>query len=76
MGLFDTIIVKCPKCGDEQQCQTKSGPCDLGQFTLADAPDDVLANVNRHAPFYCDCGAVFMVNVSTRAAVLDYEEEG
>lgn len=70
MGLYDIILVPCPKCGEEYDFQTKSGPCCLGVFFLAEAPEDVLADVNRHAPAECGrCGNHFYVEKVTRKAV-------
>jgi len=70
MGMYDTVMVPCPKCGKEAQFQSKSGDCLLDVYDLSDCPDNVLANVNRHSPEECDCGAVFAVNVLTRKAIL------
>lgn len=61
MGVYDSIWVPCPNCQKPYEAQTKSGPCILDVFTLADAPDDVLEDVNRHAPFTCECGCEFKV---------------
>jgi hypothetical protein len=70
MGMFDSVIVACPKCGEKHEFQSKSGYCLLEVFELEDCPLDVLSNVNRHSPYDCDCGALFEVDVSTRKAVL------
>ena len=63
MGCYDTIFVPCPTCGQKYPAQSKSGPCDLDDFELVDAPFDVLENVNRHAPFCCSCGTKFAVEL-------------
>ena len=61
MGIYDTIIVQCPNCGKPYNAQSKSGPCEMREYSLAEAPEDVLVDVNRHAPFECECGCVFEV---------------
>lgn len=61
MGCYDTIEVKCPRCSAPYYAQSKSGDCLLRNYTLANAPADVMLDVNRHAPFECECGAVFCV---------------
>jgi hypothetical protein len=63
MGMYDTIMVPCPKCDVRAGFQTKSGPCTLATYALEDAPDDVLLDVNRHAPMHCDCGTIFSVAI-------------
>lgn len=62
MGVFDTVKVPCPKCGETYYAQSKSGPCELDTFDLDKAPLDVLYDVNRHAPFTCfNCNCTFEV---------------
>lgn len=60
MGMFDTVIIKCPACGETFWAQSKGGDCCLDTFNLNDAPAEVLADANRHAPFQCEeCGCMF-----------------
>ncbi len=67
MGCFDTIIIPCPRCGEEYDAQSKSGECVLEDYALSDAPDDVMADANRHAPFVCvKCHTVFNVDIKNR----------
>ena len=68
--MYDTIWVKCPKCGEENGFQTKSGDCILGDYTLENCPDDVMVDANRHSPNTCDCGTIFQVDIQTRRAVV------
>lgn len=68
MGLFDEVRVPCPNCRTPVMFQSKGAahPC-MRRFELSDAPDDVLSNVNRHAPHLCEsCGCWFGVNQKTR----------
>ena len=70
--MFDSVWVRCPICQDESEFQSKSGDCLLYNYTLENCPDDVLANVNRHAPNTCEnCGAKFKVDIEKRKPVLD-----
>jgi len=68
MGMFDTVNVPCPKCGEISQFQSKGGDCVLAEYELHTAPADVLSDVNRHAPNTCEkCGTQFAVTVITKA---------
>ena len=70
MGMYDTVLVPCPRCGAVTQAQSKSGDCLLHEFHLADCPYNILADVNRHAPFTCEeCGTRFGVQVYFTASV-------
>ena len=45
MGMFDTVYVKCPGCGERVGCQSKSGGCYLDEYELDTAPIEVLAGI-------------------------------
>lgn len=64
MGMFDTVMVPCPGCGTENEFQSKGGRCILATYSLENAPDDVLSDVNRHAPTTCSsCGRSYRVHL-------------
>ncbi len=72
MGCPDSVLVICPECGRELWFQSKGGACLLRDYTLDNAPDDVMSDINRHAPYHCECWA--LVSVKDRKAVLsDFE---
>ena len=70
MGVYDTVWVKCPKCGEENGFQSKSGDCSLRDFDLDNCPEDVMYNINRHSPMECDCGCKYQVNENTREVII------
>lgn len=71
MGMFDTVFVPCPKCGVKYPAQSKSGDCGLYTYELEKAPNDVLADVNRHAPFKCEnCESEFEVKLKIKTKVV------
>ena len=64
MGLYDTVMVTCPQCATVTDFQSKSGSCKLKTYTLDEAPDDVLLDINRHSPATCEkCGMRFGVKI-------------
>jgi len=80
VGMFDTIMVPCPRCGKKCEAQSKSGSCLLDVFEMKDAPQEVLADVNCQAPFHCECGAIFkvslhMIPVATLISVDDFDKK-
>lgn len=66
MGMYDTVLVKCPSCKKKHEFQSKSGECFLGVYTLKNCPDSVMENINRHAPVTCECRTLFKVNIKKR----------
>lgn len=72
MGVYDTVSVPCPKCGALYYAQSK-GSYDKAfrVFEFSEMPDDVMSDVNRHAPFECEnCGVVFEVSLNTKLEAL------
>ena len=71
MGVYDTIMIPCPKCGELFEAQSKSGECTLKLLSLEEEvknSDLALYDINRHAPFFCDkCGTSFYVAIKTIA---------
>ena len=63
MGVYDTIYFRCPKCGEEIGCQSKSGDCCLADYDHDKVPIDVALDGNRHAPFSCECGNCYFFDV-------------
>lgn len=45
MGMFDRVMVECPWCSQSHEAQSKSGPCNLGQYTMRDVPTSVIPGV-------------------------------
>jgi NMD protein affecting ribosome stability and mRNA decay len=61
MGMFDTVNVDCPSCGEKESLgfQSKSGECTLADYTMRDAPDDVLSGLQNY-PVRCkNCNKSF-----------------
>lgn len=76
--MYDSVMVNCPKCGQENEFQSKSGECLLYVYTLYNCPNDVMSNVNRHSPCKCECGFEYEVDVKNRKAVIasdDFRKE-
>ena len=70
MGVYDSVQVPCPECGEIREFQSKSGACVMGWYSLSDAPADVMEDVNRHGERSCrKCGTVFLVDALNREAV-------
>lgn len=53
MGMYDSVMVPCPECGERAEFQSKGGDCTLAVYQLEDAPADVLSDADRHSPLEC-----------------------
>lgn len=71
MGMYDEVRVPCPHCRTVEMFQSKGGSCEMRRYELIVAPEDVLSNVNRHAPYQCTtCGTWFAVNEQARRSII------
>jgi uncharacterized protein YbaR (Trm112 family) len=46
MGMFDSLIVACPKCHKELEFQSKSGSCGLDVYNADNLPPEVAIGMN------------------------------
>lgn len=70
MGCYDSVYVPCPKCNTVSEFQSKSGECTMREFMLENCPEDVLGDVNRHAPNTCEkCGTKYYVAITKTSKV-------
>ena len=58
MGLFDSVYVKCPKCGERTELQAKVR-CEMGKFAGENVPADIARGVDGDE-FTC-CGTTWRV---------------
>ena len=76
MGVYDSVLLPCPKCGTLEEAQSKSGDCLCRVFSFEETTEDVMINVNRHAPFKClECGTNFKVEFTPEPKIVETDEE-
>jgi hypothetical protein len=63
MGLFDSVIVKCPRCGADCEFQSKSGDCVLRRYNVDDVPMRIAADIDGE-DFSCNCGLRFKLRLA------------
>ena len=65
MGMFDRVWIPCPSCGEKFEEQSKVHDCVLADYTLENAPPEILLDILEHPmdlPYVCEkCGARFQV---------------
>lgn len=70
MGMFDSVMVACPKCGAFAEFQSKGGECKLETYTLVDAPVDVLSDIDKYPECCVKCGTVFGVKLTITTQIV------
>lgn len=63
MGMFDTVVARCPACGANVEFQTKAGPCELKRYAHINVPADIAASLNGEVKT-CSCGEVLRIQAA------------
>jgi hypothetical protein len=61
MGMFDSVFVECPNCGDLVEFQSKAGRCNLDRYSIKSVPliiaEDLAGEITQ-----CKCGELLEIN--------------
>lgn len=62
MGLFDTVNVICPHCGEKNDLQSKAGECFMMHYDFENAPVGILDDLT--GPHQCTgCQHEFLIKL-------------
>ena len=64
MGMFDSVIAFCPKCGTELEFQSKAGPCLLRNYNINSIPPNIAEDINGDI-LTCKCGYIAKISLAT-----------
>lgn len=56
MGMFDSVMVPCPKCGKPLEFQSKADECAMNVWPLEKAPSHVLSDIMNEPIYHRTCG--------------------
>jgi hypothetical protein len=69
MGMFDSVYLRCPRCGStKNELQTKVGECLMREFTVYTAPPKVLAALDGESVI-CECGETLTLRFNPPAVI-------
>lgn len=55
MGMYDTVVTNCPKCGCRNEIQTKAGDCVLAVYSFKQVPVDIAKSLDGQVRRCDDC---------------------
>ena len=70
MGVYDTIHIMCPECGELYEEQSKAADCILANYTVANAPPAILADIANERFECSNCKTEFCVVLQHMAHVI------
>ena len=63
MGMFDSVIARCPKCGSEVEFQSKAGECQLRRYSINSVPPEIAQSLVGDIET-CGCGEMLKLAVA------------
>ena len=65
MGMFDSLIIECPKCKKDLEIQSKSGCCMLDVYNKNNLPAEVAVGLNGDVIEceFCRCKFIVKCNI-------------
>ena len=63
MGMFDSLIVKCPECKSPVEFQSKAGECMLAEYSVNNVPDEIALDLKDEVSQCENCGYSCRLNV-------------
>ena len=75
MGMFDSVFVRCPKCSNKIEFQSKAGDCFCYKYTLYDCPDIIAADLNGEYEYCPGCNERVILTKPKLIAIIAEEEE-
>ena len=65
MSMFDSLVVKCSKCGYCIKFQSKVGDCTMHYYSIEAIPDTILADLNGKSEQCEKCGHIATIKTKT-----------
>lgn len=63
MGMFDSLMLRCPHCDHLNEEQFKDGDCTLSMFTLDDLPKHLLPRFDGRSITCLACTKTFQIKI-------------
>ncbi len=65
MGMYDSVVAACEKCGGKVEWQSKAGPCELETYHFTEVPAEIAADIAGDWASCKECGHRYRIVGST-----------
>jgi predicted RNA-binding Zn-ribbon protein involved in translation (DUF1610 family) len=62
MGMYDSVIARCPNCGNIIEWQSKAGKCSLYTFDIEEVPVEIAVDIAGETVECPECGELTTVH--------------
>lgn len=56
MGMFDSVLVKCPECNKDIEFQSKADECMCRTYSISNAPNSIKGDLHGETQICDTCG--------------------
>lgn len=67
MGMFDSVMAKCPSCGGEVEFQSKAGRCNLDVYYTEDVPTEIAKDLSGQYENCRKCSFAVRLDIAPRS---------
>lgn len=64
MGMFDSVMVPCPKCTKLVEFQSKAGECNLSKYHVNSVPAEIAVDINGDTENCENCGYLIKLSAN------------
>ena len=72
MGMYDSVYIECPKCGEQVEFQSKAGECDLTTYNRFTVPANIAMDIEQDIETCRNCNAKVRLHVQTTVILQPY----
>lgn len=69
MGMFDSLYVICPECGENIEFQSKSGNCNLEAYNIYNCDPRVAVDLDGESASCDHCGYIATLHVQSMITI-------
>lgn len=70
MGMFDTVVGRCPKCQEAVDFQSKAGECTMERYYHTSVPPEIASDIDQDIESCPKCGFLVRIKIPEHAATI------
>lgn len=68
MGMFDSVMVICPRCKSLVEFQSKAGKCDMETYSVHEVPPEIALDIDGNSESCKGCGTHVVIRMPFKIA--------
>jgi len=63
MGMYDSVMTKCPDCGTSVEFQSKAGTCNCCEYDVHEVPVEIAKDLENMTETCQQCGRILRLKL-------------